>query len=311
MKRVHLIIACILVFCVTENHAQQPAPATVPTQAPAASTTVIPKPIFVPFSPRVGGFTVFLPRPIKEKAERLSSNNGVSYMYICEAETADAHYQVSALYLPESEATPDKAIAKFAAQIKQVKSDPQIKWISGGSIAPDGNPGVEIKATAVADGKMIWSRQYFAFGRIYETTVRTRIKDVDEKVLATFLDSFKVVFSPRVMVEFPIELFAGKTTSEDYWLPDIEKVSGKLLVQNLLKRDMPKIPKEVKGLTTSVLVHVVVSAEGRVLSAKALGGNGLLGQACAEAVQQWVFVPLQVNGAPAKVQGVITFNFTP
>ncbi len=309
MKRVRLIIACAFVLCAAESRAQQPAP--VPTQAPTVSPTVVTKPTFYLFNPRIGGFTVFLPRPLKEKAERFNGNNGTSYLYTCEAETADAHYQVSAMFLPESEATPDKAIARFEAQIKQIKSDPQLKWISGGSIAPDGNPGVELKATAVAEGTLVWSRQYFAFGRIYETTVRTRKKDVDEKILATFLDSFKIVFTPRMMVEFPIELFAGTTAVEDYWLPDIEKVSGKILVQNLLKREMPIIPKEVKGMTTYVLVHVVVSPEGRVLSSKAVNGYGSLRQPCAEAVQQWVFRPIEVNGAPTKVQGVISFNFTP
>lgn len=318
MKRVHLIIACGLILCAAENRAQQPTP--VPTQAPTATTTVIPKPIFSPFSPRIGGFVASLPRPIKEKAARSTDNHGVTYLYTCEAETMDAHYQVSVMFLPESEATPDKAIAKFEAQLKQMKGDPQLKWINGGRIAPDGNPGVEIKATSIADGGLVWSRQYFAYGRIYETTVRTRKKDVDEKILATFLDSFKIVFSPRMMVEFPVELFAGNrpaetfstpTGAEDYWVPDIEKISGKILVQNLLKREMPKLPKAVKGLTTSVLVHVVVSPEGRVLSAKAVSGNSLLQQPCVEAVQQWIFVPIQVNGAPAKVQGVITFNFTP
>ena len=71
----------------------------------------------------------------------------------------------------------------------------------------------------------------------------------------------------------------------------------------------PALAKAAHAAGT-VQVQILISEEGRVLSADVLSGHPLLRQAALDAARQWAFRPTLLSQVPVKVQGVLTFNFT-
>jgi TonB family protein len=59
----------------------------------------------------------------------------------------------------------------------------------------------------------------------------------------------------------------------------------------------------------SVNVQVLIDESGRVISAKALGGNPLLVPEAQKAAMQARFAPTLLSNQPVKVSGIITYNF--
>nr|AUN37103.1 ferric siderophore transport system periplasmic binding protein TonB [uncultured bacterium] len=89
------------------------------------------------------------------------------------------------------------------------------------------------------------------------------------------------------------------------------RVSSRVLTGAALERKTPVYPplaKQVR-LEGSVTVEVVISLDGRVEAARALGGHPLLTTAAVEAAKGWRFNPTLLNGVPVRVTGLITFNF--
>ena len=58
-----------------------------------------------------------------------------------------------------------------------------------------------------------------------------------------------------------------------------------------------------------VVVEVIVSETGDVMSARAVSGNPLLRDAAVKAAAGWRFTPTLLGGKPVKVIGTITFAF--
>ena len=85
------------------------------------------------------------------------------------------------------------------------------------------------------------------------------------------------------------------------------------VIQGLaIRKVSPLYPALAKAAHASgaVQVQILISEEGRVLSADVLSGNPLLRQAALDAARQWTFRPTLLSQVPVKVQGVLTFNFT-
>ena len=74
----------------------------------------------------------------------------------------------------------------------------------------------------------------------------------------------------------------------------------------------PTYPDTAKRARISgmVEVEVVIDINGKVISAKALRGPGILQQAAETAARLARFTPTLLSGQPMKVVGVITYNFT-
>jgi TonB family protein len=78
-------------------------------------------------------------------------------------------------------------------------------------------------------------------------------------------------------------------------------------------RDVPAVyPPEAQraGVQGTVLVEVVVGADGRVTEARVLRPVALLDQAALDAVRQWEFAPTLLNGTPVSIVMIVTVNFT-
>ncbi|MFN7930628.1 MAG: TonB family protein [Blastocatellia bacterium] len=94
--------------------------------------------------------------------------------------------------------------------------------------------------------------------------------------------------------------------------PDVMKVSSVLLQGKAVQKVQPPYPQIAKTarIQGTVQVAILISQEGRVISAEAVSGHPMLREAAVQAARQWVFSPTSLNGSSVKVSGVIAFNFT-
>jgi protein TonB len=92
----------------------------------------------------------------------------------------------------------------------------------------------------------------------------------------------------------------------------LRPISGGILNGKALNLPMPSYPDAAKRarISGTVEVEVVIDINGKVISAKAVRGPGMLQLAAETAARQARFTPTLLSGQPMKVVGVITYNFT-
>ncbi|HKX30321.1 MAG TPA: TonB family protein [Blastocatellia bacterium] len=85
-----------------------------------------------------------------------------------------------------------------------------------------------------------------------------------------------------------------------------------LLDGKAITRVKPVYPPNAKLMNAlgEVRVRITISEQGKVIEAKAITGHMALRGAAVEAAFRWVFKPTTLNGAPVKVRGILTFDFT-
>jgi protein TonB len=79
----------------------------------------------------------------------------------------------------------------------------------------------------------------------------------------------------------------------------------------LLRQVRPRYPEEAfnKKVQGTVMVEIVIDAEGRVASARVVGPLPGLDAAALEAVRQWVFAPAMHRGKPVASIGLAPITF--
>jgi protein TonB len=92
----------------------------------------------------------------------------------------------------------------------------------------------------------------------------------------------------------------------------LKPISGGILNGKAISLPAPSYPDAAKRarIGGTVDVEVVIDINGKVISAKAARGPGLLQQAAEMAAKMARFTPTLLSGQPMKVVGVITYNFT-
>ena len=90
-----------------------------------------------------------------------------------------------------------------------------------------------------------------------------------------------------------------------------EVIVSKMIASQAVKKIQPPYPPMAKAVRAAgaVQVQVLISEEGRVISASSISGHPLLRDAAVQAAHQWVFSPTLLNGKAFKASGVLTFNF--
>jgi TonB family protein len=91
-----------------------------------------------------------------------------------------------------------------------------------------------------------------------------------------------------------------------------QKLGEGLLRGRALVKVKPVFPPNARSLDLffrTVVVSVVVSEEGRVVSAKVLRGHPILQEPALDAARKWVFEPATLNGQRVRVESVLTFMF--
>ena len=90
-----------------------------------------------------------------------------------------------------------------------------------------------------------------------------------------------------------------------------EVIVSKMISSQAIKKVQPPYPAMAKSVRAAgaVQVQILISEEGRVISASSISGHPLLRDAAVQAAHQWVFSPTFLNGKAYKASGVLTFNF--
>ena len=88
-------------------------------------------------------------------------------------------------------------------------------------------------------------------------------------------------------------------------------LEGGILNSKALSMPAPKYPAEAKraGASGQVQVKVLIDEAGKVISAEAVFGPESLRAAAVEAAKQARFAPAKSNGVPAKVSGILFYEF--
>jgi protein TonB len=94
--------------------------------------------------------------------------------------------------------------------------------------------------------------------------------------------------------------------------PTTLRVASTILSGKAVSLPQPQYPMIAKQAHVQgpVSIQILVSEEGKVLSAQAVSGNAMLMSAAKEAALRARFTATILNGQPVKIQGVITYNFT-
>jgi len=91
----------------------------------------------------------------------------------------------------------------------------------------------------------------------------------------------------------------------------IVKVSGSVQQAQLISRVEPRYPPlglQIR-LQGTVLLHAIISVDGRITALEVVSGPPLLVQAAIDAVRQWRYRPTYLSGEPVEVETSITVIF--
>ena len=78
---------------------------------------------------------------------------------------------------------------------------------------------------------------------------------------------------------------------------------GKRKVKTKVLPAIPELARRM-NITGKVKIEVVIAADGRVKSSRAMGGHPVLVQSCQDAVKEWKFEP-----APEETTQMVEFDF--
>ena len=96
------------------------------------------------------------------------------------------------------------------------------------------------------------------------------------------------------------------------YVPRTARISGGVMAGQNLTKVQPVYPEEAraKGVSGTVVLHVLIGKDGRVESLTAISGPEVLRQAALDAVSQWTYKPYRLNGDPVEVDTTVTVNFS-
>ncbi len=91
----------------------------------------------------------------------------------------------------------------------------------------------------------------------------------------------------------------------------IVKVSGSVQQAQLISRIEPRYPPLAvqTRMQGTVLLHAIISVDGRITALEVVSGPALLVQAAIDAVRQWRYRPTYLSGEPVEVETSITVIF--
>ena len=89
------------------------------------------------------------------------------------------------------------------------------------------------------------------------------------------------------------------------------KLAGDLAEKLLLEKTLPSYPEQAvkAGLQGAVVLEALIGTDGMIRDLKLLSGPMLLGKAACEAVKQWRYQPLLLNGHAVEAQTLVTVDF--
>lgn len=89
------------------------------------------------------------------------------------------------------------------------------------------------------------------------------------------------------------------------------RIGGQVQAPALVKRVEPIYPSiaQLAAIDGIVILDTIVDEHGRIKSVKVLRGHPLLAKAAADAVEQWEYEPLKLNGTPTAFELTVSLWF--
>lgn len=89
-------------------------------------------------------------------------------------------------------------------------------------------------------------------------------------------------------------------------------VSPKMMEEHLVNKVTPKYPSEAKKahIQGKVILDAIIGKSGDVQQLHVVSGPRELQQSALDAVRQWTYTPVLMNGAPVEVETTITVNYS-
>jgi len=90
------------------------------------------------------------------------------------------------------------------------------------------------------------------------------------------------------------------------------RVPGKVTAAAIVDRVNPEYPPQARAghVQGEVLLHAIIDKEGKISELQVLSGDGVLAKSALDAVRQWRYKPMLVDGEPAEVDTTITITFS-
>ncbi|MFN7926727.1 MAG: hypothetical protein U0Y68_02085 [Blastocatellia bacterium] len=308
MRRLAAVLL-LSTLCLAAVQAQPTPPSeakpSVPPPAPKYPLEAW-KPVVI----KEANLSVILPLLPKEEITRFRTQPGVAEDHRVTVPTAEGNYQIAYTFLSDNIATPEMVRGRFDALLKSLKENPKLKWISGGEYAYEGNPGIEFKMQIADSNVVMWSRQFFAYGCIYEMTTRYLRQEPEMKEPKMFMDSFKLLGPP---VRRPMNLASAQETLPDFTplAQNTYYVTAETLRANALEKPEPAFNAKQKIYARTMTLLVTVSPEGKVLQVEPENDFQPYYEEVIKAAKKWTFKPFLLSGKPVKVQGQLVFKFDP
>jgi TonB family protein len=212
----------------------------------------------------------------------------------------------------------------FAGSVCAQDSEPQLIsapafTISAEDEAAGINGTIKVAADINAAGDVVRASVYvgpeWPCEAKFDERARRVMRDAENAVL-------KFRFKPAVRNGKPVDSRAGVSLtvgrSAKKKIEPVDPIAPKMINGGVvngkaISLPKPRFPSQAKaaGAAGTVSVQVLVSEEGKVLTAQAINGSPYFHAASREAACSAKFAPTKLAGKPVKVSGVITYNFIP
>lgn len=151
-----------------------------------------------------------------------------------------------------------------------------------------------------------------ARGESRDSSARKRQADADNEAQLRQSVSIPEKTQPGSSTDPAAQLPPAASATRGNQNSDIEVISGKAAMARLTQRIEPEYPNVARQqhIQGTVLLDVIVNADGTVDGLSMVSGESQLMIAAAEAVKQWHFRPLVKNGKPVKFESRIAIDFT-
>lgn len=89
------------------------------------------------------------------------------------------------------------------------------------------------------------------------------------------------------------------------------RIGGDVMQAKLVKEVDPRYPQEAEdaNVTGTVVLHAIIGTNGKIQDLKLMTGPPMLIQPAMNAVRQWEYAPVLLNGEPVEVETVISVRF--
>jgi len=176
----------------------------------------------------------------------------------------------------------------------------------GMGLAPLDAPSGTLIAYATAPGKVAMDGN--SKNGLYTQELLRHIRTEDLSIEEVFKRVRIAVHDKTQGRQVPWE---SSSLTDDFYFNKELTLDGGVLNTLAKSKPAPSYPEAAKaaGVEGEVSVRIVIDESGRVVSAHASVGPGLLRVAAEEAAYQAVFSPTLLNGQPVKVSGHLTYTF--